>query len=667
MSLLFPRALYVFFLLMFSALSYLTEAQVLLLPAKVKGMDLSKQVVYVHSDLDSPLSLLNSSPNFRPFESRHFTFKAKKTWYKLNLRSTQASAGIWYIDTEIPNIAVLKAYLDDGKSDWRLIYDDSRHFKARDNGHGLINLPLELKPLRDYTLLIEVRGPANVPLGFKLYDPTSLNDYNNKFTLFNGILLGFCLLICLLSFCYLLFQFDGKSAALFVFSTSVVLYVSETSGFNFKFLWPEQPNLNSYSPPVIISFTYASYLYFISKVCALKTVAPRLNRSFQALIICTFIGLNPFFDLVQASMVLMVLTCPIPVISIWWVYRRGDPSALFLLIGSFTNISFNALSALIAISAIKLPLIHAFTLSKLGFVFELFAFAVALLYQAWLSQQTLIRLTEQKLSDNKMLYELNKSKELAVLAQKEAQLKRRQSEERTRLMNDLVEKKKQLLADISHELRTPLTVLQLQIEALEANLEEDLGLAYRALSAKVTDMDNFISDLYFLAKSDIGALKLNISRLDIVDCFQEWQHECKFRVEGEGLTWSFASQALSSVFVAADEDKLKQVIQNLLTNAIAYTDSPGSIKLSIHLKGEQLEIALEDSYPSVDASELAHIFERLYRAESSRSRQTGGSGLGLSICKSVIEAHNGLIVAEPSTLGGIKIRILLPVEPLVSE
>ena len=114
------------------------------------------------------------------------------------------------------------------------------------------------------------------------------------------------------------------------------------------------------------------------------------------------------------------------------------------------------------------------------------------------------------------------------------------------------------------------------------------------------------------------------------------------------------------LYINADSGRLSQVISNLLENSIRYTDAGGCIQCSIVPIGPVIELCIEDSAPGVPDGTHARLFERLYRADHARSREHGGSGLGLSICKALIESHNGKIEALPSALGGIKILIRLP-------
>ncbi len=232
--------------------------------------------------------------------------------------------------------------------------------------------------------------------------------------------------------------------------------------------------------------------------------------------------------------------------------------------------------------------------------------------------------------------------------------------ERAEMMAELVVKKDKLLADVSHELRTPLTVLKLQIESLQHNLEDDVQASYQEIDNKLTDIGTLINDIYQLAQSDIGALKLQLSNEDISTLLNTWQTEFQLLVNNHALTYQFDNQLRHSVNLVLDTSRVKQVLTNLLHNSCSYTDAPGKILMTLSSDENSVYLSIEDSSPSVPVEEQDLIFERLYRVEQSRSRATGGSGLGLAICRSIIEAHNSLITAKPSPLGGLKIQITIP-------
>jgi len=119
----------------------------------------------------------------------------------------------------------------------------------------------------------------------------------------------------------------------------------------------------------------------------------------------------------------------------------------------------------------------------------------------------------------------------------------------------------------------------------------------------------------------------------------------------------------SAVVVHADGERLSQLFRNLLMNSLNYTDPGGRVKVSIDVEADHLIIDFHDSKPGVPDKALTQLFERLYRVDRSRSRASGGAGLGLTICRNIVEAHAGRMSARHSPLGGLWIRVELPVAP----
>jgi len=114
------------------------------------------------------------------------------------------------------------------------------------------------------------------------------------------------------------------------------------------------------------------------------------------------------------------------------------------------------------------------------------------------------------------------------------------------------------------------------------------------------------------------------------------------------------------VVLAADQQRLRQLLHNLLENSSRYVTQAGQVSVSLTQGRAGAELVLEDTGPGLESEQLTHLFERFYRVESSRSRSSGGTGLGLSICKNIVEAHGGSIQAEHSAMGGLKLQIVLP-------
>lgn len=230
----------------------------------------------------------------------------------------------------------------------------------------------------------------------------------------------------------------------------------------------------------------------------------------------------------------------------------------------------------------------------------------------------------------------------------------------TELMKVEAEKKRRLFSDISHELRTPLSVLKLQIEGLEYELVDDPKQTYKLLQNKVASINHLISDISHLAQADAGDLELSFEPVYLLAFFQQWYDECQSFPEEKGLHFTVKLDLSEEDQCTMDPERITQVLNNLLLNSCRYTDAPGKIDMKVRVQRGQLQWLIRDSKPGLAEEQLELIFERLYRADKSRSRKSGGSGLGLTICKSFVEAHGGEISASKSALGGVAIEVSIP-------
>jgi two-component system, OmpR family, sensor histidine kinase BaeS len=215
------------------------------------------------------------------------------------------------------------------------------------------------------------------------------------------------------------------------------------------------------------------------------------------------------------------------------------------------------------------------------------------------------------------------------------------------------------LADISHELRTPLAILRGEIEALEDGLRQPTPEAIRSLHGEVMRLGRLVDDLQQLALSDLGALTYRKEELDLVPLLAAVIDSYRPELVRNGLQLHVELPRLP-VTVFADGERLRQLFANLLDNALKYTDGDGQVEVRLAEEGGQAKIDICDSAPTVAAQELERLFERFYRVEGSRNRASGGAGLGLAICRNIVEAHDGSISARESSLGGLWLEISLP-------
>lgn len=216
------------------------------------------------------------------------------------------------------------------------------------------------------------------------------------------------------------------------------------------------------------------------------------------------------------------------------------------------------------------------------------------------------------------------------------------------------------LADISHELRTPITVLTGEIESMKDGIVPIDMQQILSLDQEVIRIRHLIDDLYELSLSDIGGLRYSFSPFNIQESLSSSIELIKKRANTQGIEIDLNDAP--ELVINGDIQRLEQLFVNILENALAYTDSPGQIKISMLQSGNQVSIKIQDTPPGVIADDCKKLFDPLYRLEISRSRRTAGAGLGLAICKNIVSAHQGTITASPSKLGGLCIHITLPIQ-----
>ncbi|MEP0356687.1 ATP-binding protein [Paraglaciecola sp.] len=242
----------------------------------------------------------------------------------------------------------------------------------------------------------------------------------------------------------------------------------------------------------------------------------------------------------------------------------------------------------------------------------------------------------------------------------------------TRDFNDLAatleqneQARKRWLADISHELRTPVAVLKGEMESMVDGVRPLSMERIQSSLEEVNQLEQLLNDLHELTRSDLGTLHYRKNWVKLTPLIEEVVNQFKTILSEKGIQVDLAVSA-SVLDVYADVTRLKQLFSNLLSNVGKYAVDGDLLKITIsnveNTTPKEVHILFEDNGQGVTDSDLPQLFEHLFRVENSRNRETGGSGLGLSICKKIVEAHHGKVKAFSSKLGGLGIQIILPLE-----
>jgi signal transduction histidine kinase len=226
------------------------------------------------------------------------------------------------------------------------------------------------------------------------------------------------------------------------------------------------------------------------------------------------------------------------------------------------------------------------------------------------------------------------------------------------------ELRRRAMADIAHELRTPLSVLQIDLESIEDGLTEPNPEVVAGLKQEVALLNCLVSDLRTLSLAESGELRLDIQPVDVRELVGNTMPRMYSAAQEKQIVLS-TNLPDRPLLVAGDTQRLSQVLLNLLSNALRYTPVGGSVAITAGQVGDKVQVSVRDTGEGIPADELSLVFERFYRTDRARNRDTGGSGLGLTIARSLIEAQGGHIWAQSQEGKGSTFTFSVPVSALV--
>ena len=213
---------------------------------------------------------------------------------------------------------------------------------------------------------------------------------------------------------------------------------------------------------------------------------------------------------------------------------------------------------------------------------------------------------------------------------------------------------KELISNISHDLKTPITAVKGYVEGIMdgvADTPEKMDRYVRTIYNKTNEMDHLINELTFYSKIDTNRIPYTFSKLNVEDYFSDCAEELGLEMETRGIELVYANYVEKGVQIIADGEQIRRVIHNIVSNAIKYMEKPrGIIQLRVKDVGDFIQVEIEDNGKGIDAKDLPYIFDRFYRTDVSRNSSKGGSGIGLSIVKKIMEDHGGKVWAT-SRLG----------------
>lgn len=222
---------------------------------------------------------------------------------------------------------------------------------------------------------------------------------------------------------------------------------------------------------------------------------------------------------------------------------------------------------------------------------------------------------------------------------------------------------KELISNISHDLKTPITAIKGYVEGLidgVADTPEKQNKYLQTVYSKAMDMDRLINELTFYSKIDTNKIPYVFNRINVVGYFEDCAEELSRELEEERISFQYQNYVDDSVQMIADAEQLKRVINNIIGNSKKYSDKEETkIRMSVKDVGDFVQIEIEDNGKGIAAKDLPYIFDRFYRTDASRNSSKGGSGIGLSIVKKIMEDHGGKIwVTSKEGIGTVMYLVL---------
>ena len=208
---------------------------------------------------------------------------------------------------------------------------------------------------------------------------------------------------------------------------------------------------------------------------------------------------------------------------------------------------------------------------------------------------------------------------------------------------------KALISNIAHDLKTPITAVKVYAEVIidgVANTPEKVDKYVRTIYNKANEMDTLINELTLYSKIDTNRIPYNFAKINVAEYFNDCVEEIGLDLESKGIGLSYYNYASPDIVIIADPEQLRRVVNNIIGNSVKYMNKQqGFIQIRIKDVGDFIQVELEDNGRGIAQKDLPYIFDRFYRTDASRNSATGGSGIGLSIVKKIVEDHGGKIWA----------------------
>ncbi|MBQ4835282.1 sensor histidine kinase [Pseudoalteromonas luteoviolacea] len=588
-----------------------------------------------HTNSFRPLNEINKKPKMGIY--------SKWAYIKLNNSSDQKN---WMMSFGFPRLAKLSVYKKTPYG-WQdlLNLDESDPFSKRPIQDPQMYIPLELD-FGENIYLIEYQTFANAPANIRVHTPENFLKESHKSLITNASLTGVIAAILLIVLVNLFFNRNSTNVYYAAWTFLFFLIVVDTAGFSFQYFWPEHNAFSGQFSIFLMATVPLFHLLFVRGFLQLKHYHPTLNKVY-CVFICLYAMLVPtalIINSVYFNLILSTVVIPVFVYTCTWSSKQKGPGMRTFTFSLINHLLF--LNIFTIVGASYGNLIDVFDITsfiKIGYLIEVLLFTIALALQHKSLQSRLLSQLQHQVH---ALNQTVNTKHQEV-NDKEVQLK---------------EKEEKLFTDLSHELRTPLTVMKIQVESLQYNIVENVQDSYNKLMTKIDELNTFIDQLMLVTDDkDIASLLNKVptnARVYVNEVFQT----CLSEGDPKTSKFSITNKLSDTVSITLDKQTIQNAVCEVVKNALRFGGEGVEISLNTHVHNDNLIIRIEDSGMPLSYEAHQQLFQPLFREEVSRSTLMGGKGMGLAVCKKIVESHNGKIESHNSLLGGLCIEISLPMD-----
>ena len=303
-------------------------------------------------------------------------------------------------------------------------------------------------------------------------------------------------------------------------------------------------------------------------------------------------------------------------------------------------------------------LVATFLITAVG---ALITFLIALIISLFLARKITRPVTQLTLASELLLKEYD-TRLNRPTTKNEVEILRYTHEQLVETIKTQKYLRQRLLNDLSHEINTPLSVIKLEARALADGMQTG-DLAAQQISTEVAKLTHLIEDLNWIAETDAGRMPLNKSQFDLIPTLRNEIARWASTAKQKDIAIHFVAHAdIQELTVCADQQRLMQAFNNVLNNALYYSPEGSEIEAFVTCKETTLTIGVLDNGIGISPDDIPHVMDRFYRVDESRSRHSGGRGIGLSIVRSVVEAHQGTVNINSDGIGkGCYVELSLPI------